>query len=197
MNGRIEVQRELRFPQPMGIMGVSGIIVPETHRKEVSPMNGLFDTAIQTLARVRANRKYFGSPRPAEPNQPGAVVIWKSRIDMDRWLMMAHTKTATETWRQNESLISNKATPMIELPSTIVLSQNGREESLTERQLSDLKADSRESCRICHQTGVAYIVRGLLINNDIPQKLKARPCWCGNLKPQNNSDFRVPFKLNR
>jgi hypothetical protein len=148
--------------------------------------NSLFMNVRQAMDKFKASPFHKTEPKPIDRHQPASVVVWRTWIDRDRWLFLANTGKTIQEWRQAHFNLHGNWPSHIIPPDTVALSANG---GLNDMQLIDLGADKRESCKICHGQGVAYILRGLLIVNDVPQKLRSIPCRC---EPINNKKSKGP-----
>jgi hypothetical protein len=155
--------------------------------------SNLFPNIKQAMDKFKASPFHKSEPKPVNRHQPASVVVWRTWLDRDRWLFMANSGKLIQEWRQAHFNLHGSWPDHITSPNTVELSDKG---SLNDMQLIDLGADKRETCKICHGQGVAYILRGLLILNDIPQKLKSISCRCQptNYKPGQKQTEADPWE---
>jgi hypothetical protein len=147
--------------------------------------NKLFPNIKAAYDKFKLHNPTIDTPKPLTYNQPGSVIIWKTAIERDRWLLLGYTNTPIDTWRQAYYDLNQKPAPVIIIPETYIM---GLGNNLNDQQLLDLNADDRQSCRICFGQGIAYVLRGLMIKDDIPTRLKAKQCWCHYKKNQNQKE---------
>jgi len=114
------------------------------------------------------------APKPVDRRQPIAVAIFKSRFTYETWLFMAHIRKPIELWRQAFYDLHQKPAPAVDPPDGVTLDFG----ELNDSQRAEYYCDDPGKCMVCHGTGIAYIIRGPLLLNDIPQRLYARTCWC-------------------
>jgi hypothetical protein len=138
-------------------------------------MNNLFPNVKQAMDKFKASPFNKSEAKPVNRHQPGAVVVWKSWLDRDRWLFLARTGISIQDWRNAHFELHQQYPAHVAPPETYILNFAGQ---LNDMQYVDLKADKREECLICHGQGIAYILRGLLILNNIPQPLRTILCRC-------------------
>lgn len=131
----------------------------------------------------KSSGKTFQPPQPIDKRQPGAVLLFQSRQHQENWLFMASTKTPTQTWRDAFYKLHQKPSPQVPFPDTLILNKTtSGKEYLNDQQILDHHADTPQTCKLCHGLEVAYVLRNPLILNDIPQKVRAVPCWCSKHK---------------
>lgn len=115
-------------------------------------------------------------------HEPPHVCQFKSKAQMDVWLFCMGKNITLNTWAEFHKKLNFKEPAMniFEMPSSRQLQHDGdipREYFKSVNSGVDFTKD-KKGCRLCWGYGMAYIIRGPLLFNDIPGKLIATKCWC-------------------
>ena len=136
----------------------------------------------KTLSQIKSARANMIN-RPVikkdDYEQAQGVAIFRNREHRETWEYCMANKVNFESWLKEYEIVVGEL-PDSELfsdPKSIMVDDEGNiEASVYDRAVTIKKG--KKNCKICHNTKYAYLIRGIILKNNIPANLIKTPCWC-------------------
>lgn len=139
----------------------------------------LNENYLRKLKSAKAGYREKQIPK-ANINQPQGVALFKSKAQMEVWLFCQQNKISFEDWL-NKHIEFHNNTPNPEWfnnPKCLELDRKGELSANDHIRFARKDRNGKIDCAICHSTGWAYLIMGIILENNIPQNLLATQCWC-------------------
>lgn len=124
-------------------------------------------------------------PLSYKPNDPGYVALFSSTAQMNMWIFCQGNHITFTNWKKSYRELHDKDAPPEYFDDPVARPNPVGAEDVKDffyKINPHLKGTSpyerTAKCQICHGTGLAYIIRGPLIQHDTPSGLKATICIC-------------------
>lgn len=143
-----------------------------------APLKNLLGGKGKVLSRIKTAREGFAKMtvvKKAEYKQSQGVAIFKNWIHMDIWAYCLGNNIKFEDWFAEYERITDKQPDpeWFSNPKSIMLNDKGDIDS----SVYD-RAVTGDRCKICYNTGLAYLIKGIIFFNGKPDNLVLTTCWC-------------------
>jgi len=141
-------------------------------------LKNLLGDKSKTLSRIKGARDSFAN-RPvikkAEYKQAQGVAVFKDWKHFETWEFCLKNKVTFEDWcAEFQSIMGYyPGDEYTEVPKSIILNNVGD----IDKSVYD-RAVTRDGCKICFNTGRAYLIKGIIFYNGKPDNLVMTVCWC-------------------